>query len=160
MSIIYRQASINDYHFLREMLYEALFVPEGEKPFPKSILDLPEISKYTENWASPGDFGIIAGDGDEPVGAVWGRLFKSNNRGYGYIDDKTPELTMAVKNSYRNRGIGAELMRRFLILAKEKGHKAVSLSVDKRNRAAGFYREIGFKIINEAETAYTMKMLL
>ena len=160
MSIIYRQASINDYHFLREMLYEALFVPEGEKPFPKSILDLPEIAKYIENWALPGNFGIIAGDGDESVGAVWGRLFKSNNRGYGYIDDKTPELTMAVKNSYRNRGIGSELMRRFLNLAKEKGYKAVSLSVDKRNRAANFYRGLGFKIINKAETAYTMKMLL
>ncbi len=160
MSVIYRQASINDYHFLREMLYEALFVPEGEKPFPKSILDLPEISKYIENWASPGDFGIIARDGEVPVGAVWGRLFKSTNKGYGYIDDKTPELTMAVKNNYRNRGIGAELMRRFLILAKEKGHKAVSLSVDKRNRAANFYLGMGFKIINEAETAYTMKMLL
>ena len=160
MSIIYRQASINDYHFLREMLYEALFVPEGEKPFPKSILDLPEISKYIESWTPPGDFGIIAGDGDEPVGAVWGRSFNSTNKGYGYIDDKTPELTMAVKNNYRNRGIGAELMRRFLILTKEKGYKAVSLSVDKRNRAANFYREIGFKIINEAETAYTMRMLL
>ena len=81
MSIFYRQASINDYHFLREMLYEALFVAEGEKPLPKSTLDLPEISKYIENWASPGDFGIIAGDGEEPIGAVWGRLFKSTNKG-------------------------------------------------------------------------------
>ncbi len=126
----------------------------------KFTLDLPEISKYIDNWAPPGDFGIIAGDGDKPIGAGWGRLFKSTNRGYGYIDDKTPELTMAVKNIYRNRGIGAELMRRFLILAKEKGYKAVSLSVDKRNRAAGFYQGMGFKIINEAETSYTMKMLL
>ena len=160
MSIIYRQASKNDYPFLREMLYEALFVPDREIPFLKSTLDLPEISKYIENWASPGDIGIIAGDGDEPIGAVWGRLFKSTNKGYGYIDEKTPELSMAVKINYRNRGIGAELMRRFLILAKEKGYKAVSLSVDKRNRAAGFYLGMGFKIINEAETAYTMKMLL
>jgi len=160
MSIIYRQASINDYHFLREMLYEALFVAEGKKPLPKSTLDLPEISKYIDNWAPPGDFGIIVVDGEKHIGAVWGRLFKSNNKGYGYIDEKTPELTMAVKNYYRNRGIGAELMRRFLILAKEKGYNAVSLSVDKRNRAANFYLGMGFKIINEAETVYTMKMLL
>ena len=67
---------------------------------------------------------------------------------------------MAGKSNCRNQGIGTELMERFLVLAKEKGYKAVSLSVDKRNRAACFYLGMGFKIINEAETAYTMKMLL
>ena len=43
MDIIYRQISEDDYSFVRQMLYEALFVPEGEKPFPKNIIDLPEI---------------------------------------------------------------------------------------------------------------------
>ncbi len=74
MDISYRQISEVDYFFLREMLYEALFVLEGEKPFPKYILDLPEISKYIEGWGSC-DFGIIAQDGEELIGAVWGRFF-------------------------------------------------------------------------------------
>ena len=159
MDISYRQISEDDYFFLREMLYEALFVPDGEKPFPKSILDLPEISKYVEGWG-PSDFGIIAQDGAELIGAVWGRLFMSANKGYGYIDDRTPELTMAVKSSYRNNGIGCEMMNRFFLHAKRNGYNAVSLSVDKRNRAASFYLKTGFSIIDEDGTAYTMKKLL
>ena len=159
MDISYRQISEDDYFFLREMLYEALFVPYGEKPFPKSILDLPEISKYIEGWG-PSDFGIIAQYGAELIGAVWGRLFTSTNKGYGYVDDSIPELTMAVKSSYRNMGIGSEMMNKFFLLAKRNGHNAVSLSVDKRNRATGFYLKTGFSIIKEAGTAYTMKKLL
>jgi len=84
IDISYRQISENDYLFLREMLYEALFVPEGEEPFPESILDLPEISKYIEDWSSS-DFGHIAQDGAELIGAVWGRLFIHANKGYGYV---------------------------------------------------------------------------
>ncbi len=159
MDISYRQISEVDHFFLREMLYEALFVPEGEKPFPKYILDLPEISKYIEGWGSR-DFGIIAQDGAELIGAVWGRFFMSADKGYGYVDDRIPELTMAVKNRYRNMGIGGEMMNKFFLLAKKNGLYAVSLSVDKRNRAAGFYLKMGFSIIDEAKTAYTMKKLL
>jgi [ribosomal protein S18]-alanine N-acetyltransferase len=156
MEINYRQISENDYFFLRKMLYEALFVPEEEKPLPESILDVPEISRYIEGWSSS-DFGIIAQGGAELIGAVWGRLFTYTNKGYGYVDDRTPELTMAVKNRYRNMGIGGEMMNKFLLLAKRNGYNAVSLSVDKRNRAVGFYLNIGFTIIDETGTAYTMK---
>ncbi len=67
---------------------------------------------------------------------------------------------MAVKNRYRNMGIGGEMMNKFLLLAKRNGYNAVSLSVDKRNRAAGFYLKIGFVIIDETGTAYTMKKVL
>lgn len=159
MDISYRQISENDYLFLREMLYEALFVPEGEEPFPESILDLPEISKYVEDWSSS-DFGLIAQDGAELIGAVWGRLFMHANKGYGYVDDRTPELTMAVKSRYRNMGIGGEMMNKFFQLAKRNEYNAVSLSVDKRNRAARFYLKTGFSIIDETGTAYTMQKLL
>lgn len=46
MNIIFREIKQNEIYFLREMLYLALYVPEGESPFPKSILDNPDISKY------------------------------------------------------------------------------------------------------------------
>ncbi len=41
-----RKAGSEDMPFLREMLYEAIFIPEGEeKPHP-SIINNPDIYKY------------------------------------------------------------------------------------------------------------------
>lgn len=147
-----------DYPFLRKMLYLAIFVPPGQIPFEKSVIDLPEISKYIENWNDSKDFGIICFTSEKPIGAIWGRLLSTNNKGYGFVDDKTPELTMAVKENYRNRGIGNRLMHRFLQQAKAKGYNSLSLSVDKRNRAFDFYKRMGFAVVYETETSYTMKI--
>lgn len=33
-----------DIPFLWDMLYESAFVPEGEKPFPRTILNEPSVS--------------------------------------------------------------------------------------------------------------------
>ncbi|MGM0652978.1 MAG: hypothetical protein ACQES4_09410 [Bacillota bacterium] len=41
-----RRAEANDYPFMREMLYEAIFIPEGEEKPPFSVTDDPEIYKY------------------------------------------------------------------------------------------------------------------
>lgn len=158
MNFMYRKIDKSDYWFLQDMLYEALFIPEGEKPCARSIIDFPELSKYIQNWGRDGDFGIIVQDEDVLIGAVWARLFKEKNKGYGFVDIQTPELTMALKSKYRNRGLGTQLLGRFLELAKESGCKAVSLSVDKRNKAVNFYKRNGFKIVDELETAYTMKI--
>jgi [ribosomal protein S18]-alanine N-acetyltransferase len=149
-----------DYSFLRKMLYEAIFVPRGEKPLPETIIDLPEIAKYIDNWGRKGDFGLIIYDNNKPFGAIWCRLFSDDHKGYGYVDSNTPELSMAIKENYRNRGFGTKLMNRIVFLARENGFKALSLSVDKRNRAASFYIRTGFEIVNEAGTAYTMKKVL
>ncbi len=158
MNIAYREIKKSDYRFLKDMLYEALFVPEGEKPYDRSVIDLPEISKYTDNWGMEGDFGIVIIDNEKLIGAIWGRLFNKNNKGYGFVDENTPELAMAIKGEYRNQGLGESLILRFLKFAKDKGYQNLSLSVDKRNRAFNFYKRLGFKIVDEKDSAYTMKI--
>ena len=40
-----------------------------------------------------------------PIGAAWLRLLKGDERGYGHVDDETPELGMAVLPAYRGRGV-------------------------------------------------------
>ena len=156
MNITYRRINANDYSFLREMLYEALFLPEGEEPFDKSILDSPHISKYIDNWGTPGDFGFIIQINNVLIGAAWVRLYNEDNKGYGFVNNDTPELSIAIKSEYRNRGFGKELMSRIFQCAKEKGYRNISLSVDKRNRATNFYKMAGFRIVEELDTAYTM----
>jgi len=160
MNVAFREIKKSDYKFLREILYEALFIPEGKKPYDKSVIDLPEISKYIDNWGINGDFGIIVHDNEELIGAIWGRLFKKTNQGYGFVDENTPELSMAIRSKYRNQGIGKSLITRFFQLAKDNGYKNLSLSVDKKNRVSDFYKRLGFKIVYELDSAFTMKIKL
>ncbi|WP_237566236.1 hypothetical protein [Paenibacillus sp. EZ-K15] len=44
-----RVAGREDESFLREMLYQSLYVPEGEEPFSRDILEEPFMKKYVEN---------------------------------------------------------------------------------------------------------------
>jgi hypothetical protein len=91
MSIKVRKAGSEDMPFLREMLYEAIFIPEGEeKPHP-SIIDNPDIFKYLGGCMKKTDTGFIAESDGQPVGAAWTRLFESAAAGgYGFINSDTP----------------------------------------------------------------------
>ena len=104
-----------------------------------------------------GTLGLIVEANHERVGAIWGRLFTSKQPGYGFIDEKTPELSMAIKEEYRGTGIGTILLEEFLSIAREKGYRRLSLSVDMRNRARALYQKAGFKIAGEQGTAFVMK---
>jgi ribosomal protein S18 acetylase RimI-like enzyme len=145
----FKKITGEDYPFLREMLYQALFVPEGEKPYPRKIVNLPEISRYVRGWGRPGDSGLIIQKEGKSLGAVWCRLFTEDDKGYGFMDKSIPELTMAVRKRYRGKEWGTKLMY-------QNGVKALSLSVDKRNRALEFYRKFDFVVVQESGTSCTM----
>jgi hypothetical protein len=78
------------------LLYQAIYVLPGQPPVPHEIIRLPELRIYVENWGKPNDIGFIASLDDRPVGAVWLRLLTGNPHGYGFVDDSTPELTIAL----------------------------------------------------------------
>ena len=126
------------------MLYQAVFVPPGQEPYDRSILELPEIAKYIANWGRKHDFGLIARVDDVPAGAVWIRLFDASEKGFGFIDEQTPELSIALEAAYRNKGLGKMMMEKFFRRAFEQGYRNVSLSVDRINPA---FRQIYFDII-------------
>ena len=72
-----RPLTLADEPFLWGMLYQALYVPEGHSPFPREIVQKPEISRYIQGWGKADDVGFVALDDGKPVGAVWLRLMKS-----------------------------------------------------------------------------------
>lgn len=150
----------SDQAFLWEMLYLSLFVPEGGAPFDRNIVEQPALARYVENWGRVGDFGFVALDENcRPVGAVWLRLFKDEERGFGYVDDETPELGMAVLPEFRNQGIGTKLLSR-LIEAAENSYESISLSVAIENPALRLYRRLGFEVVGENGGSLTMKRKL
>jgi GNAT superfamily N-acetyltransferase len=152
----YRNITNDDYLIMREFLYQAIYIPPEEPKPDKSIIDLPEIAKYIDNWNHSKDFGIIGYYNDNVIGIIWGRLFEEDNHGYGFVDKSIPEMSMAMDFPYRNKGFGTEMLQLFVKLAKEKKHNRLSLSVDKRNRAYNFYRKNGFRTVKETDLDYIM----
>lgn len=99
------ERSDNNLEFLTDMMYKAIHIAEN-KPPKEELLNLPHIKKYSEGWGRQGDRALIAFNEDNlPVGATWYRLFSENQKGYGYVDDKTPELGIALTNKARSKGI-------------------------------------------------------
>jgi len=150
-----------DEPFLWETLYHALYVPEGNPPFPKDIVNSRDIAKYVFGWGKVGDQGFVAIDETSglPVGAVWIRLFESANHGYGFVAEDIPELSIALLPGHRNSGIGTQLLRHMIIEAATQ-FPGLSLSVGRDNPARRLYERLGFQLIKENGTSLTMLLKL
>ncbi|MCQ4088370.1 GNAT family N-acetyltransferase [Saccharibacillus sp. JS10] len=153
-----RIAEPKDIPFLREMLFQSLYVRKGDPPFERSILDEPSMRKYIDHWGRKGDVGVIAEDHEgKALGSAYVRLFPEHDQGYGSVAPDVPELGMALTAESRGRGIGAALLEYLLDLLKSQGVKRVSLSVDPDNEPAmRLYQRFGFQKVGEVGTSITM----
>ena len=153
MEYTIREIQKQEYPLLDNFLYEAIFIPEGIEPPPKTIITSPELQVYVERFEeSKDDWGLVAEVDGKIVGAVWVRIMND----YGHIDDETPSLAISLYKKYRGFGIGTAMMKEILALLKSHGYSRVSLSVQKDNYAAKMYLKIGFEIVRENEEEYIM----
>ena len=153
MEYTIREIQKQEYPLLDNFLYEAIFIPEGIEPPPKTIISSPELQVYVERFGeSKDDWGLVAEVDGKIVGAVWVRIMND----YGHIDDETPSLAISLYKEYRGFGIGTAMMKEILALLKSHGYSRVSLSVQKANYAAKMYLKIGFEIVKENEEEYIM----
>jgi ribosomal protein S18 acetylase RimI-like enzyme len=132
-----RPATHEDDGFLREMLYEAAaWNPDWPRERMIAALADPMLERYHRDWG-------------QPVGAAWYRLFTAEQPGYGFVDEKTPELGIAVVPLHRRKGIGETLLRALMVQAREDGYQALSLSVAVHNRSRMMYERAGFEPVRE-----------
>lgn len=148
-----RPGTPQDARFLRDMLRHAYYW----RPSEEDAAGLHPM-RYVENWGRPGDAAVIALDRGFPVGAAWYRVFKRDHPGYGFVDEETPELSIAVVPSRRGAGIGGELMTAVLAHARAQGYRSISLSVAKDSPAVALYERYGFQRVDERDGALTMRM--
>ncbi len=143
---IIREVAKEDEPVLQDMLYHAVYIPPGNPLPDKDIVRRPKLAKYVRQWGTPGDEGllILHNIRQQAAGAVWSRLFSEEQKGFGYVDADTPELSIALLPEYRNQGLGTQLLEQFLAHLQEKGYSAVSLSVSSGNPAIRLYRRVGF----------------
>lgn len=148
----------SDAEILSDMLFHAIYVAPGTVPPPRAIIKEPELARYVEDWGRVNDVGLKAVDSRDRklVGAAWVRLLAGENKGYGYVDDDTPELSIAVLPDYRGRGLGTRLLNALFSLARER-YNAISLSVTKENPAKRLYERLGFQVVSEEESSLRMK---
>jgi ribosomal protein S18 acetylase RimI-like enzyme len=135
------------------MLHHAFYRREGATGTEEQ-----PVYRYVYAWGRPGDAGVIALDDAFPVGAAWFRLFKEDAPGYGFVDEQTPELAIAVVPSRRGRGFGEELLSALMERAREEGHHALSLAVERDNPAVRLYDRFGFREVRR-ENDHTAVMV-
>jgi GNAT superfamily N-acetyltransferase len=118
--------------------------------------DLP-VSRYVLGWGRPGDAAVIAIEDYWPVGAAWYRLFTRDDPGYGFVDEQTPEISIAVVPNRRGHGHGSQLLEALIERARQEGYKSLSLSVEPDNPSLALYERFGFRKVGETGGAWTMK---
>jgi len=153
MKAVIRRIRENEKDLLKDFTYEAIFVPEGEEPPERSILEKPELAVYYEDFGSgAADCCLVAELSGRVEGAVWTRIMND----YGHVDDGTPSLAISLHKEYRGKGIGTALMKEMLQLLRERGYKKVSLSVQKANYALRMYRAFGFRPVIDKDDEFIM----
>lgn len=153
MDYIIREMKKSEYIFLKDFLYEAIFIPQRMEAPPKSIVNIPELNIYISDFGSSiHDISLVSEIDEKLIGAVWVRIIND----YGHIDDKIPSLAIGLYEEYRGKGIGTKLMEKIISILIERKYKKVSLSVQKNNYAVKMYRKLGFQVFDENEEEYIM----
>jgi Acetyltransferases len=159
--VLIREIRENEIDILEDMLYESIYQPDKQNPIPRSVLNVPEVYAYIKDFGKrEDDYCLVAESNGEIIGAVWVRIISGEIKGYGNIDNETPEFAISLFKEYRNRGIGTRLMIGMIDYLKKSGYRKASLSVQKENYAVALYKKVGFEIIDENENDYLMLLIL
>jgi GNAT superfamily N-acetyltransferase len=150
---VIRHAGTQDIPFMRDMLRHAYYARWGTEA------DVP-LERYVAGWGRPGDTALVAIDEFQPVGVAWYRLFPEEEPGYGFVDEDTPELTIAIVPSRRGKGLGEQLLAALLDEARAQGRSEISLSVEPDNPAIRLYEQHGFARVGERAGALVMRATL
>ena len=155
-----RPATAADLPFMERMLAFAAYWRSAEPPPLAEVLADPHNAVYIGDWGRRGDTGFVAEIDGVAAGAAWYRLFTAANAGYGFIDERTPEVTIAVEPPFRGRGLATALLETLAESAIAGGLSALSLSVERDNPAARVYRRAGYETVGEEGGSWTMRINL
>lgn len=130
--------------------------PERRLPPLDMVLSHPELTRYHEGWGRFGDIGVVAESDGVFAGIAFCRLFTAADHGYGYVDDATPELAVAVEEGWRGRGVGTMVLKGLAGEVRRVGFGALSLSVDPANPARRLYEWLGYREVSVDEQGVRM----
>ena len=117
----------------------------------EAALENPNLARYIENFGRVGDRAVVAHDGEQLIGIAWARLWTPANRGFGWVDEQTPEMALAVEAEFQNRGVGTRLIEALRIQLRESGAQQMSLNARADSPAVRLYEKLGFEKIAGSE---------
>jgi ribosomal protein S18 acetylase RimI-like enzyme len=143
------------------MLYEAANKPGEPWPSFDDSMDDPRNRRFWNGLMTrEGDLGVIAEVDGLSVGAAWIRVMGEGERG-PQDDPEIPLLAIGVERDYRGRGIGSRLMWSLLDLARERGVRAIDLTVGSFNaRAVQLYHRCAFQEVDTRGDTIRMRATL
>jgi ribosomal protein S18 acetylase RimI-like enzyme len=146
-----RAATATDLPLLETAVLDAAFPPSPRPPIAEA-LRVPHVARMIEGWPRPGDAGVIAMRGRQPVGAAWYRLFGPDEMQSQYAAADVPELAIAIARRHRGQGWGRVLLEALAERAGADGHRALDLQVGLSNRVAvDLYEQCGFERVGDPE---------
>jgi len=151
-----RPMQARDQAILWDIFHVALWDPPPAGLRPRSVLERPDVRIYAEGWGREGDIGILGEWGEErtPVGGAWMRLI-GGGQGLAWIDERTPQLGIALFPPFQRRGLGRRILVAALEAARER-YAQVSLSVHPLNPAVALYERCGFRKVAERNGYFVM----
>jgi ribosomal protein S18 acetylase RimI-like enzyme len=133
-----RPAAQDDIDLLWDFLAMAAY--EADASAAKTV---PFVAAHLEGWKRPSDFGFIAEIAGKPVGAAWARHIPAEDNPF-YIDDRSPVVSIAVRDDTRGKGVGKTLLRTLVDEAAARGLR-LTLDVRETNPAKRLYERLGFR---------------
>jgi len=149
-----RELTALDSRLLEQFTNLAIWTPQV-LPSTGEAHSNPALRKYWQHFGAVDDHGFLALSEDGAIGAAWARIIRGDP-GYGRIDDRTPELAIAVVPTWRGRGVGTQLLETLLDHLTAVGYQSVSLSVQKANPAVHLYKRFGFVTVRVYDNDYVM----
>ena len=137
--LVIRPAVPDDLDVLWDFLAMAAYEPDAE-----AAKALQGVAKYLLGWQRPADFGFIAEQNGEIIGAAWARPFSAEELTIPYGDEETPKMSIGVKPNARGQGVGEKLMRALIGEAARRG-LGLCLSARSENPDRRLYERLGFR---------------
>ena len=133
-----RPAAQGDLDLLWDFLAMAAY--ERDVAAAKAV---PSVATHLDGWRRPSDFGFVAELGGAATGAAWARHIPAEDNPF-FIDDRSPVVTIAVRDGMRGKGVGESLLRALIAEAEARGLR-LSLDVRETNPAMRLYERLGFR---------------
>ncbi len=127
-----------------------LFVPQDMPAPPRSVIELPELKVYIENFGKFSSDIAFAAEAEGKIVGAWCRIMAD----YGHWAKDIPSLAMAVLPAQRGKGIDSQLLHRLLQRLQALGCRG--LSVSGQNPAERLYHRMGFKMVLERKDNFVM----
>src|SRR5579863_9565426 len=136
--MLIRRAIQDDHDLLWEFLAMAAYEPDAA-----AAKAVPFVANHLTGWLRATDFGFVAEIDGAAAGAAWARHIPEEDNPF-HIDERSPVVTIAVRDGVRGRGVGEALLRALIGEAEARGLR-LSLDVRETNPALRLYERLGFR---------------